>query len=375
MGNLRRGISTCAFCALLAMSGTFGDTRDARAAGETRLFNDRNDHVWLARFDPPALDGTISPTEDVPGGFRTAVASWNVTTPRGSWIETTLRSRIGGRWTKWYVMGVWSASGDPATRRSVATQEDADGTVDTDTLELASLADAFEVRVIAHAAPDGNAPSLRLLAVATSRGEASREDAATGGRARPPAPAIDLDVPQHTQRVASSPDAKGGGGDAWCSPASVSMVMAYWAKQMNRPEWDVDVASVADGVYDPVYDGCGNWPFNVAYASEHALGGWVRQYASLDDLERLVARGFPVIASIAVKPGELDGAPYAKTAGHLLVVRGFSEAGDVIVNDPYGQPGEIRRVYRSDQFARAWLGGSNGTVYLIAPPEQLESLH
>ena len=150
--------------------------------------------------------------------------------------------------------------------------------------------------------------------------------------------------------------------------------MAYWAKQMNHPEWDVDVASVADGVYDPVYDGCGNWPFNVAYASEHALGGWVRQYASLDERGRLVSRGFPVIASIAVKPGELDGAPYPKTAGHLLVVRGFSGSGDVIVNDPYGQVGEIRRVYRRDQFAHVWLGGSNGTVYLIAPLERLGAL-
>ena len=356
MGNLTRGICTCALFALLAMSGAYG------AVGNP------NDHVWVARFDPPALGGTFSPTEDVPGGFQTAVASWNVTTPRGSWIETTLRARIGGRWTKWYVMGVWSATSDPATRHSVAKQKDADGTVDTDTLELASPADAFEVRVVAHAASDGSAPELHLLAVATSRG-----DAAAGGQTRAQAPAIDLDVPQHTQRIASSPDAKGGGGDAWCSPASVSMVMAYWAKQMNHPEWEVDVASVADGVYDPVYDGCGNWPFNVAYASEHSLGGWVRQFASLEDLERLLSRGFPVIASIAVKPGELDGAPYPKTAGHLLVVRGFSDTGDVIVNDPYGQPGEIRRVYRRDQFAHAWLGGSNGTVYLIAPPERLDS--
>jgi len=362
MGNLTRDLRACAFVALLTVSGAF-------AATGARPPDDPNNRLWFARFDPPATDGANSPTEEVPGGFRTAVASWNVTTPPGSWIETTLRARVAGRWTKWYVMGAWSASGAGATRHSVAKQDDADGAVDTDTLELAQLADAFEVRVRAHPAPGGALPALRLVAVATSRGGAGEN-----GQTSTPAQAVDLDVPQRTQRVATSPDAKGGGGDAWCSPASVSMVMAYWAKQMHQPQWDVDVASVADGVYDPVYDGCGNWPFNVAYASEHALGGWVRQYASLDDLALLLMRGIPVIASIAVKPGELDGAPYPKTAGHLLVVRGFTASGDVIVNDPYGQPGEIRRVYRRDQFAHAWLGGSNGTTYLIAPPSRLDSL-
>ena len=355
MGNLTRGSWTCFLFALLIMSGS-------HVAADFP-----NDHVWIARFDPSATTGAASPIVDVPGGFRTAVASWNVTTPPGSWIETELRARVRDRWTKWYAMGVWSAGGAP--RHSVAKQGDADGTVDTDTLELVTPADAFEIRVTAHSAADGSAPALRLLAVATSLGDAPETDNVTTG-----VRAMDLDVPQQTQRVATSPDAKGGGGDSWCSPASISMVMAYWAKQRKHPEWNVDVTLVADGVYDPVYDGCGNWPFNVAYASEHALGGWVRQFASLDDVAHLIARGFPVIASIAVKPGELDGAPYPKTAGHLLVIRGFTESGDVIVNDPYGQPGEIRRVYRRAQFAHAWLGGSNGTVYLIAPPGQLESL-
>ncbi|MDQ6780285.1 MAG: hypothetical protein M3Z37_03900, partial [Candidatus Eremiobacteraeota bacterium] len=62
------------------------------------------------------------------------------------------------------------------------------------------------------------------------------------------------------------------------------------------------------------------------------------------------------------------------TNGHLLVVRGFTERGDVIVNDPYGRPGAIRRVYRRGQFAHAWQHGSGGIVYVIAPPALLEKL-
>jgi hypothetical protein len=85
-------------------------------------------------------------------------------------------------------------------------------------------------------------------------------------------------------------------------------------------------------------------------------------------MESYVSAGVPVIASIRVRPGELDGAPYPKTDGHLLVVRGFTADGNVIVNDPYAEPGSIRRVYQRAQFERVWQDGSHGAVYLIAPP-------
>jgi hypothetical protein len=149
------------------------------------------------------------------------------------------------------------------------------------------------------------------------------------------------------------------------------MVMGHWAGKSHRPDWRVAVADAARGTYDPVYDGCGNWPFNVAFASEHGLRGWVRRFDGLADLERSIAGGIPVIASLRASTGELTGAPYEKTDGHLLVVRGFTAEGDPIVNDPYGERGSIRRVYQRGQFERVWQDGSKGAVYLIAPPEVL----
>ena len=44
------------------------------------------------------------------------------------------------------------------------------------------------------------------------------------------------------------------------------------------------------GTYDAAYRGCGNWPFNIAYASEHGLAGYVERFSSLADVERLVKR-------------------------------------------------------------------------------------
>ena len=353
MGNL-----THAALALATAAGTL------IVSGSAVL--DPNDRVFF--FDVDQRGATHTYSASVPGGFRTAVVSWNVSTPDGSGIEVTLSAHAGGHWTQEYVMGLWSSDASGGRRHSIADQTDADGSVDTDTLTLKAPADAYALRVAALAGTRGAMPVLRMMTVATSLAPDAERAASNGGAV------AELDVPERSQRIPTSPDAKGGGGDSWCSPTSVSMVMAYWARATGHPQWDVDVASVADGVYDPVYDGCGNWPFNVAFASERGLAGFVRQLPSLVDVETLVSRGIPVIASIAVKPGELDGTPYPKTEGHLLVIRGFTATGDVIVNDPYGKPGEIRRVYRRAQFEHVWQGGSNGTVYIIAPPDVVRSL-
>ena len=84
-----------------------------------------------------------------------------------------------------------------------------------------------------------------------------------------------------------------------------------------------------------------------------------------------MASGVPVVASIkwnnqSSEP-QLTGAPLTSSNGHLLAIRGFDSLGNVVVNDPAGSDeSEVRRLYRRDEFARAW-GGSGGIVYLIYP--------
>jgi len=354
MDNLGRVLLSGALCALACMSIASADA------------DSTNPRLWVARFPQPVTSDYVSPVREVPAGFATAVVSWNAHTPGGSWLDVQLRARIAGRWTAWYDMGRWSADYTSGFRRSVAKQTDADGNVDTDTLHLKNVANGLQVQALLHAGPGGATPLLSLVAVTTDTAqESSATDVAWGE---------DIDVPQRTQHVEESPNGLGGGGEAWCSPTSVSMVMGYWAALLHHPEWDADVPSSAKGTYDPVYDGCGNWPFNVAYASEHGLAGWVERLASLSDVEPYIARGVPVIASIKVARGEMQGTPYESTDGHLLVVRGFTPQGDVIVNDPAGRPGAIRRVYRRDQFTHAWQHGSGGIVYIIGPPALLQQL-
>jgi hypothetical protein len=173
-----------------------------------------------------------------------------------------------------------------------------------------------------------------------------------------------LDVPERSQMVYPN------GGPVWCSPTSTSMVMAYWSDRLGEPALNRPVPEVAAAVYDAVYHGNGNWPFNTAYAGQHGLEAYVSRMSSMAQVERWIEAGVPVVASLAWSPGELGNAAVPSTDGHLLVIVGFTATGDVVVNDPAADPRlgiSVRRVYPRGQLEQLWLTHSGGTVYLIYP--------
>jgi hypothetical protein len=103
----------------------------------------------------------------------------------------------------------------------------------------------------------------------------------------------ELEVPARSEMV--YPDK----GEWWCSPTSLSMVMAYWADQIGAPGLDQPVRMVAAGTYDYAYQGWGNWPFNTAFAATYGLEATVNRFSSLEQVEWWIEIGVPVVASIA----------------------------------------------------------------------------
>ena len=89
----------------------------------------------------------------------------------------------------------------------------------------------------------------------------------------------------------------GGGGEAWCSPTSTSMVLGYYdalpppsptaSCPPGHPAPWVDYA--ARRTYDAAYEGTGNWPFNTAYAAPLA-GARLRHPAAVAARGRDVRR-------------------------------------------------------------------------------------
>jgi hypothetical protein len=292
--------------------------------------------------------GSATSPELAPGfDFSQAIASWNADTPADSWVETLIRARIGSRWTKWYNLGIWAADTSTIERHSVNAQGDADGTVAVDTLVLnskAGAANAFQLRLRLFSATGASIPSVRNASVATST---------TPGKAGT--------LTAGSQMV--YPD----GGEVWCSPTSTSMVLAYWSGDTGPCEPRVRAA--VSGVFDWLYDGHGNWPFNTAYAATQGLEGYVARFTSLAQAEPWIAAGVPIVISYAWKKSSLDGAPIPSSNGHLAVLVGFDAAGNPIVNDPAAaSDADVQRTYNRGQLEKLWLESSGGTVYLIYPP-------
>jgi len=301
-----------------------------------------------------------SPEIATPFNYRDAIASWNASTPAGSWVEIQFRAQYGTRWSKWYILGIWAADYSTIRRHSVASQGDTDGYVAADTFVSSNKKETtskFQLKLRLFSADGVATPSLRNASVAYSTEKPKTAGVSAGN------PALWntlINVPECSQMV--YPD----GGSVWCSPTSTSMVLGYLNGDTGPCEPRVRAA--VDGVFDWVYNGHGNWPFNTAYASTFGYEGYVARFTSLDRAEEYVAAGVPVIMSVAWGTGDLTGSGVDSTNGHLVVLVGFDAAGNLIINDPASPTNDsVQRTYLRSEFEPLWLQASGGTVYLIYP--------
>lgn len=333
----------------------------------------------------PATYDVASWTSPVvtPGfAFTELVASWNTMTPPGSWVEVSVVVVCeDGRRSRPYVLGRWAMDHETIASASVPGQGDDLASVVVDVLIASGnrrlvgwqLTAALHRREATMATPEVHL----VAAMVSALPDEDPEPPALLPQVRSEIP---LDVPTFSQQLHTGhyPHLHGGGG-SWCSPTATAMVLAYfdalpspadysWVDPSYDDPWVVHAAAHA---YDAAY-GAGNWPFNCAYAGEMGLRAFVTRLRSLDEAETLVAGGVPLVASVTFAEHELAGAGYT-TQGHLVVIVGFTDRGDVIVNDPashlVASDSEVRTVYGRGEFSAAWLRGSDGIVYVIRPPD------
>ncbi|MGW5030490.1 peptidase C39 family protein [Streptomyces nigra] len=320
-----------------------------------------------------------------------AIASWNAHTPAGSWIQIEVKGTYSdGTATPWYVMGRWAAGDQDIRRTSVDDQSDDRSSVWTDTFAIDDPATglrlaSYRLRLTLYRKPGTKVtPKVwRAGVMGSDVPDRFTVPASEPGLAR------ELKVPRYSQElhVGQYPEYDNG-GEAWCSPTSSQMIIEYWGGRLTpeqlawvNPEFtDPQVCHAARFTYDHQYEGCGNWPFNAAYAATFdGLQGVVTRLGSLTDLETLIAAGIPAITSQSFLAEELTGAGYG-TSGHLMTVVGFTADGDVIANDPNSPTNEaVRRVYQRREWENIWLrtkrynasgkvvSGTGGVCYLYFP--------
>ncbi|MFJ9201795.1 peptidase C39 family protein [Streptomyces flaveolus] len=321
------------------------------------------------------------------------IASWNAHTPDGTWLQVELGGTYSdGTDTPWYVMGRWAAGDQDIRRTSVDDQSDGRSSIWTDTFSIDDASTglrlaSYRLRLTLYRRPGTRAtPTVwRLGAMGSDIPDRFTVAASAPGLAG------ELRVPRYSQEIHKGQYPEyDNGGEAWCSPTSSQMIIEYWGGRLTAEQlaWvdpayaDPQVCHAARYTYDFQYAGCGNWPFNAAYAATfQGLQGVVTRLASLTDLETLIAAGIPAITSQSFLEKELTGAGYG-TSGHLMTVIGFTADGDVIANDPASDDNEaVRRVYKRREWENIWLrtkrynasgkvvSGTGGVCYLYFPAQ------
>jgi hypothetical protein len=361
-------------------TGTFSGATSR--AGKLRLSSPRSTtRIGRTSYD---VGSWTSPLVSPGFALSELVPSWTATTPEGTLVQVDVRgvSEAGTR-SSWDTLGRW-ASGDASFRRtSLGSQTDDLARVSTDTW-IATYGGfrSWQLRVrLLRKAGTAQSPLVGTVgAVVSDLPHVDRVTTSAPGVAR----GVVLDVPRLSQMVhAGEYPQYGGGGEAWCSPTSTSMVLAYYRRLpaaasyawVRKSYVDRAVDHAARMTFDHGYDGTGNWPFNTAYAAGRTGHAFVTRFASLRGVEQMVKAGIPVVTSITFGRGALSGAPISASNGHLVVVVGFTGGGDVVVNDPASRTRSgVRRTYDRGQFENAWLQrypsgggmrGSGGLAYVI----------
>ncbi len=308
--------------------------------------------------------------------FEYGVLSWNALTPYNTKIQLYGKVLVDNVWSSWLSWGTWTTTGD---RYSLAPHESCDNiaSVSTDTLMVKGdnkVATAFQYKIHLISEDTESSPVIKLVSfsirnILPNKAIIKVYDNEVGAKNLDANNKI-LSVYNYSQ-MTKDPKIAG----VMCSATSSSMVLKYHG---------VDIApeEVAWNVYDSVYEGFGNWPFNTAFISTFGLTAYIDYFNSVDDLKREILNGNPVIVSVRYKHPNCDkdlpiitNAPCNYTFGHIIVVKGFTrEDGKdyIVVNDPAARDESgVSLKYDIDEFLNAW--GSK-IAYVVHNDHKFSSL-
>jgi len=150
-----------------------------------------------------------------------------------------------------------------------------------------------------------------------------------------------------------------------CSPVCCSTAMR--TAGINVSPLELEQKS-----HDNTADICGNWFLNTACAGAYGTYAFVTRLNSPEEAKSFLDLGIPVSASLTFGENELPGFYLKKTAGHFMLLRGFNEKGDAVVNDPaVPSDDEAAKTYPFKPFEKAWLKTKKGLCYIITDKPSL----
>ena len=294
--------------------------------------------------------------------FNEALPSWNGRAPKDGGFRVWMAATVPGAQSVWFEAGTWGKLSDDTTTRIVQLPY---GVYNIDNLRLATPAQGVSVRIdLARATAKGPSPVVRLFALSYTNSLGDRNLAARFGARKSSgglAP-VSIEVPYRSQVVSNERYI-----GRICSPCSVAMVLAAYGV-------NVDTQAIATELYDRASDAFGVWHRSVQSAAQHGVRGYVARFRSWVDVQRELAAGHIVCASIRFQPGEVQDplAPYGKrkngTLGHLVLIRGISPDGKIIVHDTASKDYGVSELWIPDELGKAWFD-KGGVGYVFTGPQ------
>jgi len=289
----------------------------------------------------------LTPVIQARAPFFEALVSWNARVPKSAGMSVELRVRETEQyeWSPWLFVGEWGAVPEERER----TIEFGGGRIDVDYFAGSDEFGELQLRFDVYGR--GTVELSRFDLCLTGAGP-MREHKAGAERGY-----VSLEVPPRSQRTEEASLA-----DRVCSPTTVAMMLEYRGVS-------VPTSVVAEKLYDVRHDIYGNWTRAIQGAFEFGVPGYLTRFSDWESVEAVLRSGQPLVASIRTPEGGLTGAPYVSTAGHLVVIVGFDEAGNLLVNDPAASSAEeVRLLYPRAEMERAWMG-KGGLAYVFLQPE------
>jgi hypothetical protein len=276
------------------------------------------------------------------------VPSWNISAGSSAGLKIEIRPISDELQTPFYTLGLWSTKTNEYPRKSVTNQRDPFASVLTDTLTLKQRSRCLQLRLTFSGST--NASDLKFIGVCV------RDSLSTPSPLQPCRSAWGKSIPVPERSQMGFPK-----GEELCSPATLSMLMGFWAQKLHRPDLEKGVPEIQAAIYDDTWKGTGNWPFNTAYVGSFpGIRAYVARFSDISELEAWVECGLPVGLSVCYNKlrGKLGG-----PSGHLVVCVGFTETGDPVINDP-GTSRNVRKIFLRRNLIEAWKHSHN-TVYLV----------
>jgi len=198
-----------------------------------------------------------------------------------------------------------------------------------------------------------NAPTDYLLVISRRAQQINQTNSAATAALARMAQRPEVSVPGISQMVQPSRQRT-----RTCSPTSLAMLMRHYGTAFHP--------AFIDQCLEPTSSLYGVWPLNLMQASRRGFVGAVELISSWQEVAVIQA---PFVASIRFGPQQLEGAPLAETAGHLVLVRGTTQT-HVLCNDPAAPSADsVARHYDLAQFSRAWLE-YRGATYIVVPASE-----